>query len=120
MMNITTRFRHYWSYVDYDQLYDLVDTKLVENYSRNPDEANQNFNFFTIDAVYTWQFAPGSFINVVYKSSTDNFNHFFDKGYVKNFGKTMQGDDINNLSLKVIYFLDYFQFRKTLKKKTKG
>jgi hypothetical protein len=119
MMNITTRFRHYWSYVDYDQLYDLVDTKLQENFSRDPNEANQNFNLFNIDAVYTWQFAPGSFINVVYKSSTDNFNSFFDKGYIRNFDKTMQGDDINNLSLKVIYFLDYFQFRKNFKKKTK-
>ena len=118
MMNITTRFRHYWSYVDYDQLYDLVDTKLVEN-PRNPKDANQNFNFFTVDAVYTWQFAPGSFINVVYKSSTDNFNHFFERGYFKNFGKTMQGDDINNLSLKVIYFLDYLSFKKNFKKKDK-
>jgi hypothetical protein len=117
-MNITTRFRHYWIFLDYDQLYRLENTKLIE-VPRNPKDANQNANFFNIDAAFVWEFAPGSFINLVYKSSTDNSNQFFNRGYFNNFQKTLQGDDINNLSLKVIYFLDYFQFRKNFRKKSK-
>lgn len=117
MMNITTRIRHYWSNVDYDQLYELSDNGKLNEVAHNPDEANVNYNFFTVDAVYTWQFAPGSFINIVWKNAAENYNSFFEKGYTRNFRETMRTDDNNNLSLKVIYFLDYFQLRKGMKKK---
>ncbi len=119
MMNITTRVRHYWSRVDYDQLYALQDDGSLLEVPNDPKEANQNYNFFTIDAVYTWQFAPGSFIYIVWKNAAENYNSFFDKGYLKNFNNTMKTEDNNNLSLKVIYFLDYFQFRKGMKKNPK-
>ncbi|HET9434624.1 MAG TPA: DUF5916 domain-containing protein, partial [Chitinophagaceae bacterium] len=36
---------------------------------------------------------------------------------IKNFGNTMEADQNNNISLKVIYFLDYLQLKK---KKTKN
>jgi hypothetical protein len=117
MMNITTRIRHYWSNVKYDQLYYLKDDGGLLEVPDEPTTANQNYNFFTVDAVYTWQFAPGSFINIVWKNAAENYNAFFEKGYFKNFNNTMKTDDNNNLSLKVIYFLDYFQFRKGMKKK---
>jgi hypothetical protein len=119
MMNITTRVRHYWSNVEYDQLFNLNDDGSLSPVSVNPSGANQNYNTFTVDMVYTWQFAPGSFINIVWKNAAENYNAFFDSRYLKNFSNTMETDDNNNLSLKVIYFLDYVQFRKNIKKKTR-
>jgi hypothetical protein len=116
-MNINTRLRHYWSKVDYDQLYDLVDNGKLQENSTNPDEANQNYNAFTVDAVFTWQFAPGSFVNIVWKDAAYDFKQQAERGYFKNFGNTLEVDQNNNLSLKVIYFLDYLQL-KNKKKKT--
>lgn len=116
-MYINTRVRHYWSEVKYDQLFDLLDDgKLVEN-SADPSEANVNYNVFTVDATYTWQFAPGSFINIVWKNAAEDFNRIVQKDYFQNFGKTMTVDQNNNLSFKIIYFLDYLDFKNRKKKK---
>ena len=62
--------------------------------------------------VYTWQFAPGSFLNVVWKNAVFDFQNTVEANYFKNFGNTMEADQNNNISLKVIYFLDYLQLKK--------
>ncbi len=115
-MNVNTRIRHYWSNVDYDQLFDLLNNGKLQENPTNPDLANQNYNAFNIDAVFTWEFAPGSFINVVWKNAANDFNQEIRDNYFKNFSNTMKTDDNNNLSLKVIYFLDYLQLKKGKKK----
>lgn len=119
-MNINTRVRHYWSKVHYKEFFTLQhDGGLMKNNSYNQD-VNQNYNAFNIDAVFTWQYAPGSFINLVWKNAAYDFNRIVDHGYFKNFNKTMEADDNNNLSLKVIYFLDYLQIKKWKKRDKKS
>jgi hypothetical protein len=75
-------------------------------------EANYNVNFFNIDMVYTWQFAPGSFINVVWKNSIDEYNQTVTDSYFKNLGTTVNAPQLNSLSFRIIYFLDYLSFKK--------
>ncbi len=67
--------------------------------------------------VYTWQFAPGSFVNIVWKNAGVTSYDFVEKMYFKNFGHTIDSDQNNNISLKVIYFLDYLDLKKWRKKK---
>ena len=111
-MGINARIRHYWSKVDYKEFFTLQqDGSLQKNSSFNQNE-NQNVNFFNIDMTYTWQFAPGSFLNIVWKNAVVNFDDMIEPGYFKNFENTLQGDQNNNLSLKVIYFFDYLNFKK--------
>jgi hypothetical protein len=116
-MNINTRIRHYWSQVRYNQLFDLLDNGKLQPNNAEPSQANQNYNIFTVDAVFTWEFAPGSFINLVWKNSSEDFNRFVTESYFKNFSNTMDVGANNNLSFKIIYFLDYLQLKKH---KTKG
>jgi hypothetical protein len=119
MMNINVRIRHYWIKVEYDKFMTLTtDKRLLDNNSFNQN-VNQNYNVFNVDAVYTWQYAPGSFINLVWKNAAQDFNRIVNNGYFKNFNQTMEADDNNNLSLKVIYFLDYLELRKWMKKRKK-
>ena len=116
-MGLNTRIRHYWSKVDYKEFFTLqLDGSLADNnsFARN---VNQNVNFFNVDMVYTWQFAPGSFINIVWKNSAFDFQDKVEESYFKNFGNTMEADQNNNLSFKIIYFLDYLDFKKWTKKK---
>ncbi len=116
-MNINTRIRHYWSKVDYREFFTLQeDGSLLKNSSFNQD-VNQNYNAFNIDAVFTWEFAPGSFINLVWKNAVEDFNRVTDHGYFKNFDNTLKANDNNNISCKVIYFLDYLQLKNRKKKK---
>jgi hypothetical protein len=59
--------------------------------------------------VYTWEFAPGSFINIAWKNATQYFTDVVDKGYFENLGSTLSQNNNNNFSVKVIYFIDYYK-----------
>jgi hypothetical protein len=117
-MGLTFRARHYLSTVKNKEFYFLQpDGKLLPN-ATFINGADQNFNLFNIDMVYTWQFAPGSFINIVWKDAVEDFTRNVESNYFKNFSRTMDAPDNNNISLKVIYFLDYLQLKKIGKKKS--
>ncbi|MBK8774273.1 MAG: carbohydrate binding family 9 domain-containing protein [Chitinophagaceae bacterium] len=114
---INTRVRHYWSKVNYKQFYTLQNNgSLLPNFTYGQNE-NKNVNFFNIDFVYTWQFAPGSFLNLVWKNSIMEFRDEVEKNYFHNIGNTLKEDQNNNLSLKIIYYLDYLDLKKWKKKK---
>jgi hypothetical protein len=111
-MGITFRVRHYLSTVENKEFYLLQpDGSLLPHSNFHPD-ANQNVNYFNIDMVYTWEFAPGSFLNIVWKNAAQNFTNDVEKEYFKNLGNTIDGDSNNNFSVKVIFFLDYLKLKK--------
>ncbi|MBO9681873.1 MAG: carbohydrate binding family 9 domain-containing protein [Flavisolibacter sp.] len=114
---LTFRARHYWSRVRVKELYDLqADGTLVPAVPDEPIE-HKNTNFFNIDALYTWQFAPGSFLNIAWKDEGQFYDGDPRLTYFKNFDRTLAEHQVNNLSVKVIYYLDYLNFRKWSKKK---
>jgi hypothetical protein len=107
-----TRVRHYWSRADYKKFFFLQqDGELNPNTAYNENN-NQNSNFFNIDALFTWQFGPGSFVNIGWKNAIEDFNRNVATGYGKNFRGILDMPQNNNFSLKVIYFLDYLQLKK--------
>ncbi len=116
-MGLTYRMRHYISTVDNKEFFTLQTNGLLVSNNSFTANMNRNVNFFNIDMVYTWQFAPGSFLNIVWKNSVVTFGDIIERDYFKNVGNTMEADQNNNLSLKVIYFLDYLDIKKWGKKK---
>jgi len=118
---ITFRARHYWSKVEPKQLYDLgTDGRLTPTKHTSVVPVNQNINFFNIDAVYTLQFAPGSFINIVWKDQGAMGDENTRYTYFKNFDRIVSAPQDNNLSVKVIYYLDYLDFKKKSKVKSQN
>ncbi len=115
-MGINFRMRHYFSSVENKQFFTLMnDGKLNPNNSFNLNR-DQNVNFFNIDMVYTWEFAPGSFINIVWKNAVYDFDDNVERNYFKNFSNTLESDQNNNISFKIIYFLDYLQLKSKKRK----
>ena len=114
-MGLTLRVRHYWTKVDPRQFYELDKFGDLQT-PVSPFTLNrkQNYNFFSTDMVYTWQFAQGSFINIVWKDISEMFSRSFEKNYVKNLTRTIEQPQFNSLSLRVIYFLDYLTARKKI------
>jgi hypothetical protein len=110
---INFRARYYWSRVHVKELYDLQpDGSLTYSvYNGTLALENQNFNIFNIDAGYTLEFAPGSFINIVWKDEAFFFDQDFRRSYFKNFDRTLGEPQNNNLSIKIIYYLDYLKIR---------
>jgi len=118
-MGLTLRLRHYWSKVNPLQFYELDTYGKLQNpnvaFTRN---VNQNYNNISVDMVYNWQFAQGSFFSIVWKDIADNFEYGgnFEQKYFKNLGNTIDGNQFNSLSVKVIYFIDYLTAKRKLKK----
>jgi hypothetical protein len=106
-MGITFRARYYSSTVDNKTFFTLRRDGLLNPSNTVYPGTDQNANFFNIDMVYSWQFAPGSFINVVYKNATQYRSNEAETRYFKNFSNTINSNNNNNFSFKVIYFLDY-------------
>ena len=111
-MGITFRARHYVSSVDNKEFFLLQrDGTLLPHPDFHP-QVNQNVNYFNIDMVYTWEFAPGSFLNIVWKNAAQNDTNQVEEHYFKNLSNTIDGAGNNNVSLKVIYFLDYLRLQR--------
>jgi len=117
-MGISLRMRHYWSTAKYNNFFLLAqDGKLqASDYTGlNPDGTsahNISFNAFNIDAIFNWQFAPGSFMTVVWKNSIFRDIVNTDERYLENIQNTFDADQTNNFSIKILYFLDYLQLTK--------
>jgi len=108
---ITLNVRHYWSKIDYSRFYNLRENGYLEDYPEYRENEDFNFNVFNIDLMYSWNFAPGSFLNVVWKNSIyqdqeirqDDF-----PGFINNFRNTLDSDQVDNsISIKISYYLDY-------------
>ncbi len=111
-LSLSLRARHYWTGGHYKSFYNLgEDGYLIDNisYDQNHDF---NFNAFNIDMVFQWQFAPGSFATLVWKNSIYNEGPVVVKSYSNNFSSTLEANQLNTVSLKVLYFFDYLYLRK--------
>lgn len=113
-MNLTMRMRHYWSKVEYVSFFNVdekgywIDRPFIEN-------QNDNFNAFNLDMFFTWDFRLGSRLIVAWK------NALGPDVWIDGTTNTKLGSNIkqvfstphsNEISFKLIYFLDYLQFRK--------
>ena len=84
--------------------------KLDESdYNQNSDV---NFNGFNIDMVYTWIFAPGSELSVVWKNEIVTDKQSQRNNYVENLSSTVAEPQTNNISLKLVYYIDYQNIRR--------
>jgi len=109
---LSFRLRHYWSRADYNGTYFnlLEDGGLAPlTYTGNPD---YNYNAFNIDMVYTWRFAPGSELTVVWKNEIYSGGQVIFYDYIENIRDMFQSAALNSLSLKILYYLDYQSLRK--------
>ncbi|HEX8326797.1 MAG TPA: DUF5916 domain-containing protein [Hymenobacter sp.] len=112
-MSLDVRLRHYVSNVHYRDFTRLrpdgVETP-EPGYQRNRDNT---FNAFNVDAVYSWWFAPGSQVSIVWKNASSTFleANAATPLYFDNLSNTLNTPHNNNVSVKVLYYLDYLALR---------
>ncbi|GAB3244176.1 hypothetical protein GCM10027346_41630 [Hymenobacter seoulensis] len=111
-MAFTVRLRHYTSSVRYATFAQLgpagQESPLI--YERNRDNT---YNAFNVDAVYSWWFAPGSQVSVVWKNTGTTYLQAEQAmpQYFASFSHSINSPLNNSVSVKVIYFLDYLAFK---------
>jgi hypothetical protein len=113
------RARHYWSQVVYDRFYGVLpDGSLgLRDYAA---ELDGTFNAFNIDAVLVWRFAPGSELNLIWKNAISEWtdgvhehHHIGDRhaDYLHDLGHIFHEDQTNSISVKVLYYVDWWTLR---------
>ncbi len=112
LMYITLRVRHYWSKVANKEFFNLQSDGNLASNTGVTQNYNQNYNAFNVDMVYSWRFAPGSEINIVWKNAIGAFDNSVVTDYVKNVNNTLESPQNNSISFKILYFLDYLQLQK--------
>ena len=109
-MSLVMQVNHFFSAVEYGNFGTLsANGEVTEsNYLGLDNEKNPvhdiNFNFFTINTVYTWRFAPGSDLVVSYKSDLLNTTPY--AAYLRNVAELSDFYRNGGLNVKALYFLD--------------
>ncbi len=114
LMNFTIRMRHYWSNVIYHHFYDVKEDGYWTEKAFSPGH-DFNFNTFNVDMFYTWDFLPGSRITLSWKNALGGDVYLDEtqyRTYFKNFNQVLQSPHSNEVSLKVVYYIDYLKSKK--------
>ena len=103
--------RHYWSGARYSEYYTLQNNGQLNPIADNLD-ADYNFNAWTLDLIFNWQFAPGSLMTIAWKNIVYENNPTNKFSYVDNFNSTFNQTLSNSFSVKILYYLDAARLRK--------
>ncbi len=107
LASLSIAFRYNWSPVTYKPNYfKLLKNGLLipDNYTANN---NVNFNSWNLDLRYVWQFARGSELSVLYRNSIFNSDNQSNLSFSKNLNNLFKQPLQQNLSIRLVYYLDY-------------
>ncbi|GAB3821727.1 DUF5916 domain-containing protein [Pontibacter rugosus] len=116
---LTLNMRHYWSRAAYKDFFELTKKGLLQQLTQEQnayttDIENINYNTFTMDLVYSWRFAPGSELRVVWKNFIEDKSDQIQNRYFDNMSNTLSVPQNNNFSVKLLYFIDYISLKNVL------
>lgn len=115
-LSLTLRVRHYWSYGIYDYFGDLDEDGYIIRDHSFAENADFNFNAFNTDLIFTWQFAPGGFLNIVYKNALQRDEENLRLSYFNNVNAVFEQGPVNTVTMKLVYFFDVVSsYKKVMK-----
>lgn len=112
-MTLNLAARHYWALVNNHEYLNLQpDGSLVTNaaYALNK---NQNLNLWNADLSYSWWFAPGSQLTLLYRNNAAVFDRITYQSFGRNLSQTVNNQQLNHIfSVSLRYFIDYNQLKR--------
>lgn len=117
-MAVNLAFRHYLSEVSYKNFHTLNEdgtTSETNLFTGNPDGT---FNSWNVDLRFSWWFAPGSQLTLLYRNAVGNYLQESGIGIKENFDRLFREPIANNISLKLTYYIDYNQAKHWFKRKS--
>ena len=116
-MNITLRARHYWNRVTYQEFYNIDQGGWWIKRAFIPGQ-DQNVNLWNMDVFFTWDFNYGSRFIVGWKNWLANEepidgNRY--RNYTANAYRMLLSPHGNELTTRLIFFIDYNSIRKKKK-----
>ena len=117
---VSLSFRNFWSVANFDdnQFYFLQEngTLAASDYRENSEnDPDANFNIWNLDLSYQWRFAPGSEIILLYRNSVFNLDDQSKLIFTESLENLFEQPARHNLSLKIVYYLDYSTIKNVMK-----
>jgi hypothetical protein len=109
--HLNFRVRDYWSRIRYDRYYTLQRDGTLQSFAYGGN-TDANLNIFNIDMVYTWQYGPGSFLSLSWKTNMNRNTKSRADGYFESVADAWDGSRFTTVSLRVLYYLDYLKIRR--------
>lgn len=107
---------HNWTRAKYHSFGLLNGDGKVDSYPQFVGK-DLNYNAFNVDLLYRWEFSPGSELLVVLKNNIESEQSKLYSRYSGNFNQMFSNDQINRVSVKVLYYIDYQNLIKRKRKK---
>lgn len=104
-------FRHYFSEAAYTKFYELEENGDLTVRPEHENTYNVTFNTWNLDLRFSWWFAPGSQMTILYRNAMDSFIKQTDQHFEENFEYLFNSPQLNTVSLRISYFLNYNRIR---------
>ena len=113
-MSLSFSLRHYYTEVNYKSFGTLQNDGRVSPVN-NYTTSNQTYNTWNLDMRYSWYFAPGSQLTLLYQNASQSYLKYSKINFKDNFNNLFNEPMNNTLSLKLTYYIDYNAVRNILK-----
>ncbi len=107
LTSLSLNFRHYYTNAAYQEFFNLLEDgsyEKNENYTQNHDFT---FNTWNMDVRFSWWFAPGSQMEILYRNTLDSYSEFAENDFVDNLDFLFDQPITQIFSVRLTYFLDY-------------
>lgn len=99
--------RYYWSYSDNKEFFSLQPNGYLAPNSGYNSNKNRNFNSWNVDLSYSWWFAPGSQLTVLYRNYAQEETNTVERNLNRNIKTIFNANMTNIFSISLRYFIDY-------------
>jgi hypothetical protein len=117
-MTINLAVRQYWSYAENKNILELQEDGTLTPYPQYTKNKNSSFYSWNTDLSYSWWFAPGSQLSVLYRNNGANFERIINKDFKHNIADLLNNQALKHIfSVSVKYFIDYNAVKNKIRKR---
>ncbi|MES2578699.1 MAG: DUF5916 domain-containing protein [Bacteroidota bacterium] len=111
-MTFNISLRQYWSYAENKNTLSLEQNGRLADFAGYTTNKNSSFYSWNADLSYSWWFAPGSQVSVLYRNNAGAFERDINKEFKDNVTNLLNNDALSHVfSISVRYFIDYNQVK---------
>ncbi|MDI6031991.1 DUF5916 domain-containing protein [Flavobacterium sp. LB2P84] len=111
-MTFNISLRQYWSYAENKNTLSLEQNGRLADFTGYTANKNSSFYSWNADLSYSWWFAPGSQVSVLYRNNAGAFERDINKEFKDNVTNLLNNDALSHVfSISVRYFIDYNQVK---------
>lgn len=106
-MALNLDVRYYWSYAENHKFFTLLDDGYLGSNTSYSLNKNRNFNSWNLDLSYSWWFAPGSQMIILYRNYALEETNQVEKDLSSNLSHIFNSNQTNIFSVSIRYYIDY-------------